>query len=295
MTAYLPSSTIAKHNGSIDILRFFAAIGVVWFHCSDRFNKFGIFGLYVFIILLTMYGVKSEKNARQTIENRFSRLLVPWAFASLIFGGAKLAEGVFTRSSPDVYLWMLLTGPSIHLWFLPFAFVLSLWLLWLRVLSNKSIVIAGLCLIVVGVFNLERKVDIIPITQWLSVSGSVGWGILLAKFEIRTCNRIDSVGLLIMLMICVNTFVEPFVCLAVALVLAAVNWRTESTHITMFLSSMAYGIYIFHPLIDSIVRRVPSLIWPVPCMLVIIGSCVVAWCLVSLSKMRRFKLLRVFT
>ncbi|MEO0797560.1 MAG: hypothetical protein AAFX93_20650, partial [Verrucomicrobiota bacterium] len=64
----------ATRNGSVDLLRFFGAIGIIQFHCGAPGGWFGLSALPMFVALLVFFG------AGKPISRSFRRLMVPWIF-----------------------------------------------------------------------------------------------------------------------------------------------------------------------------------------------------------------------
>ncbi|HJL20429.1 MAG TPA: acyltransferase [Sandaracinaceae bacterium LLY-WYZ-13_1] len=111
------------HLTSWDRLRVIAALDTVALHLGGQHAIFG-FGLPLFLILSIALGV-SKTEARPTgrfLSRRVERILVPWAFWSVVIVGLRCLYEV--REGDPAFGWaeptMLLYGPRIHLWFLPF-------------------------------------------------------------------------------------------------------------------------------------------------------------------------------
>ena len=77
------------------------------------------------LLLCLAWPAAQRDDFGRYVCNRATRLLVPFAVWSGIFGLLKLAEVLLTGVSlgSEFKPSMLLTGPAIHLWFLPFAYV----------------------------------------------------------------------------------------------------------------------------------------------------------------------------
>lgn len=116
-------------TGSVDLLRFLGAVGIIQFHCAITGVWFGLAALPMFIMLLVYLG------AGRPLKAPFDRLLIPWLAWSGIYAALKVAQSLLTCSAimDEFAPWMILTGTSIHLWFL---FLLLFSFLFLTVCST---------------------------------------------------------------------------------------------------------------------------------------------------------------
>lgn len=114
-------------NATLDYARLLAAFGIVLFHANAPGHAIGYAALPFFLMLLLClaWPAAQRDDFGRYVCNRATRLLVPFAVWSGIFGLLKLAEVLLTGVSlgSEFKPSMLLTGPAIHLWFLPFAYV----------------------------------------------------------------------------------------------------------------------------------------------------------------------------
>lgn len=114
----------------LDLARFIACVGVIWFHLGPPlYNIMGHFRMPFFTILIAFVAgaplVRGEPRSLVSFaRSRTNRLLIPFVLWLLLLRMPHLAAGRFPSSySPNA---ILLGLGSIHLWFLPFAFCASL-------------------------------------------------------------------------------------------------------------------------------------------------------------------------
>jgi peptidoglycan/LPS O-acetylase OafA/YrhL len=128
----------AGRNEAIDVVRAFAAAGIVFVHAAEApiFDKWGNlfrFGVPFFLFASLYFQSNSlrRKPGRtlgQFVAERFHRLYLPFLAWSVICLGARDFERIFLKHLPVVWpqLPMLWTGTEYHLWFLPFLLAWSI-------------------------------------------------------------------------------------------------------------------------------------------------------------------------
>jgi len=237
-----------------------------------------------FIILLLSYCAfvvnKPEPYGIARVARRKARrLLKPWLFWSIIYGGLGLAKMVYENVSfSDVFSpTMLLTGTRIHLWFLPFAFVAALLLTSIhrRILGIPdsytiitAISIGALCIFGCSVIQSQLQPPT-PLAQWTLGLPVIPLGFAIGRIKIlqRAEDRKKYFVFVILstLTACVGCMVfdrlshgtwlnygSKFAIrylVSVVIFCSALHWRGKLDPVSANLASLSYGIYLVHPLV----------------------------------------------
>ncbi|MFC1604798.1 acyltransferase family protein [Planctomycetota bacterium] len=267
---------------NIERLRFVSAFCVASFHTHEWFPR--SIGVVGFIILLLSYCAfvvnKPEPYGIAKVARRKARrLLKPWLFWSIIYGGLGLAKMVVENVSfSDVFSpTMLLTGTRIHLWFLPFAFVAALFLTFIhrRIIDipdsftiTTAISIGALCIFGCSIIQ-SRLQPPTPLAQWVLGLPAIPLGFVIGRIKIlpRTEDRKKYFVLVILstLAVCVGCIVfdrlshgiwlnysSKFAIryfASMVIFCSALHWRGKLDPISASLASLSYGIYLVHPLV----------------------------------------------
>ncbi len=274
---------------NIERLRIVSAFGIASFHTHDWFPR--SIGVVGFIILLLSYCAfvvnKPEPYGIAEVARRKARrLLKPWLFWSIIYGGLGLAKMVYENVSfSDVFSpTMLLTGTRIHLWFLPFAFVAALFLTLIhrRIVGiadsftiTTAISIGALCIFGCSVIQSQLHPPT-PLAQWTLGLPVIPLGFAIGRIKIlpRTEDRKKYFVFVILstLTACVGCVVfdrlshgiwlnygskfaiRYFVSLIIFC--SALHWRGKLDLVSANLASLSYGIYLVHPLVLVFLYRI---------------------------------------
>lgn len=133
-----PRQISAPRNRAIDVVRFFAAAGIVFVHAakSEPFLRWGnvvrfAVPFYLFASLYFQSASLRKKNDRtflQYVAGRFKRLYLPFLAWSVIYFLARNGQRLVTRRDGGVEtdIGLLWRGVHYHLWFLPFLLFWSL-------------------------------------------------------------------------------------------------------------------------------------------------------------------------
>jgi peptidoglycan/LPS O-acetylase OafA/YrhL len=267
---------------NIERLRIISAFCVASFHTHEWFPR--SIGVVGFIILLLSYCAfvvnKPEPYGIAKVARRKAqRLLKPWLFWSIIYGGLGLAKIVYENVSfSDVFSpTMLLTGTRIHLWFLPFAFVAALLLTSIhrRIVDIPdsytiitAISIGALCVFGCSIIQ-SRFQPPTPLSQWILGLPAIPLGFAIGRIKIlkRTEDRKKYFVFVIILTLatCVGCMVfnrlshgvwlnfsskfaiRYFVSLVIFC--SALHWRGKLDSVSANLALLSYGIYLVHPLV----------------------------------------------
>lgn len=276
---------------NIERLRFFSAFAVASFHTHDWFPR--SIGVVGFIILLLSYCAfvvnKPEPYGIAKVARRKARrLLKPWLFWSIIYGGLGLAKMVYENLSfSDVFSpTMLLTGTRTHLWFLPFAFVAALFLASIHrrivgipdsytiitAISIGALCIFG-CSIIQSQFHhstqLAQWIQGLPLPQWILGLPAIPLGFAIGRIKIlqRTEDRKKYFMFVILstMAACVGCIVFDRLShgiwlnysskyairyfASMVIFCSALHWRGKLDLVSANLASLSYGIYLVHPLV----------------------------------------------
>ncbi len=251
--SHAPAQT---RNGSVDLLRFVGAIGIILFHCGAAGSWIGLAALPMFVTLLVFYG------AGRPLIGSARRLLVPWLIWSGIYTVLKIMQSLVagTSLSAEFVPWMFLTGPSIHLWFLPFAFLF----LAVCVCLPDHLPVAGLwtiCLsLSAGSIWLFHTIDLpIPFAQWTTVIPAACAGLLMQRTPNKILPPMVLVGgCIVALMAGVDGNSRQLAIAGLAVAVAMFISLPRSVY-TDFLSEVSFGMYLVHPaLIAALLCVVPN-------------------------------------
>lgn len=258
---------------SVEWLRFFAAFGIVWFHTNGAaWRSVGYAGLPVFLLVFCALIVAhySEIPLKTFLQRRAIRLLIPWAFWSLVYVAAKMAKLFFVSREPfeGVELNWLLVGGNIHLRYLPFAFLASVCLyyacrLTLKTQISPALLISALCLGVLALFlsaiKMAKFPNTPPFSQWLFALPSLPIGFCLgAILRGIPVNRqplwLWSVFVFVLLVLGVlyftvgNYLIVPY-SIGLCLTIIALQFQFPFQCAGVQIGQLTYGIYLIHPLI----------------------------------------------
>lgn len=176
---------MATRQSSFELLRIVSAAGIVWFHAGVTGPQIGYTGLTVFLLLTPLFELGANFERRTPWVRLASRLLVPFAFWSVVYAAANVVKGKPVLNLEGGLLLGAVAGPSIHLWYLPFmAAVLALLGLLKARLDPRTIGVLGFLAVVplIGAFHFIRP-DVAlapqPLPQWFHASIPVLLGIVI--------------------------------------------------------------------------------------------------------------------
>ena len=267
---------------NIERLRIISAFGVASFHVHDWFPRsLGVAGFIILLLSFCAFVVNKPEpyGIAMVAKRKAQRLLKPWLFWSIIYGGLGLAKMIQQNVSfSEVFSpTMLLTGTRIHLWFLPFAFVAAIFLALIhrRITGIRdsftittAISIGALCIFGCSIIQ-SRLLLPTPLAQWTLGLPAIPLGFAIGRIKIL--QRIEDRTKYFMLVIlstmaaCVASMVlarfsygtwfdfgtkfsvRYFVSLL--MFCCALHWRGRLDPISADLASLSYGIYLIHPLV----------------------------------------------
>lgn len=268
---------------NIDRLRVLAAIGIVWFHIEGiPYRNIAYAGLPVFLLIFCSLLTSQGHTGTTTdfLARRWHRLLKPWLFWSAVYGLCRLAKGLATTDVGTLWEMVsvetLLAGTSIHLWYLPYAFLCSGIIYGLnRWTSRINHTVAFLAAAAVGMVLLAVHATgiwshmVSPLPQWEFGLAAVPLGIAVGRcLMIAHREHRRLVLLTIALMVAIECLILQHFGFGVAalpygiglaLVCLAYCWETRGDGLVASLTPLTFGIYLIHPLVIHVLRRVPAM------------------------------------
>lgn len=237
-----------KRNGALDVLRFFSALAIVYFHMALPGSEYALSALPVFVLLSVTFGYGKP------LGERAARLLIPWAFWCAVYFAMKLADIAVTGSTfaEEFHYWMILSGPAIHLWYLPFMF---LFFLFAAQIPNR------LLLPVLSIVSVLSYLAFVshelgpPFSQWASVipAASVGVAMKISKFP--RAIGITAFAVFTAVYVATHESLALQNTIALALVIGFFMLPFGASALTGKLSNLSFGIYLTHPIFASIAHK----------------------------------------
>jgi len=269
---------------SIERLRILAILGIVWFHTENATGRsVGYAGLPAFVMIFCALSARKSRpeDIGPFAKKKAKRLLMPWLFWGVVYAGCKLLKQSLygLDLSESFTAQMFLAGPKIHLWYLPFAFAAGLIVNLLhrctRHISSpvtilSGILVGGLLLFFCSMITPSITAPSIqwhfPVPQWIFALPAVPLGFCVGRVFCSFRNqvrmqRLFYLGIVLvveavcLLLLCLGSryLVIPYG-IAVVLVCAAFLGKTRCSAPLRKFASLAYGIYLIHPLVASMLR-----------------------------------------
>ncbi len=258
----------------IDLLRIMAAVGIIWFHIEGApYRMIGYAGLPAFLLIFFSLVIRQSpsRTTAQFARRRWQRLLEPWLFWSLVYGGCRLAKAAATADWRPLHeilsVQTLFIGTSIHLWYLPYAFVLGLLLHILNkrlaAVNHAAVVVAatgvGVVTLAACTVDLAGRAATPPLPQWEFGLATLGLGLAIGR-SLAVPSRRTQVRLLLLISgatlgVCALLLSRGFgstalpYCLAVLLVCLAYLCSVRSNAFIRTAAPLTFGIYLVHPLV----------------------------------------------
>jgi len=267
---------------NIERLRITSVFAVVSFHTHKWFpNNLCFVGLIILLLCSCAFVVnKPEAYGLVDLTKRKTRrLMVPWVFWSVVYGGLGLAKMILRNVSfSDVFSpMMLLTGTRIHLWYLPFVFVAAMLIGFVhRRIRNiperfkivPAILIGALSVLTFSI--MQSYVDLwTPLVQWALGLPAIPLGFALGRIMLvqdvrhrRNYYLLATLSTAVAAIACIvlvrlanemhlnyGIIIAMRYSISVAIICSALYWQGHLDAISRELASLSYGIYLIHPLV----------------------------------------------
>ena len=267
---------------NIERLRILSICAVVTFHTHQWFpNSLCFVGLIILLLCSCAFVVSKPEIYEQVdlIKQKAKRLLMPWVFWSVVYGGLGLMKMVIENVSfSEVFSpIMLLIGTRIHLWYLPFVFVAAVFLGFVHrrivKVSERFVIIPAILIgtLAVLVCSMIQSYVMLwaPIVQWALGLPSIPLGFALGRiilvqdvrhkrnFCLLATLSTATMAIAFVLFVLMDNVTYPRFgiiyavryCVSVAIVCSALYWQGSLDVISRKLASLSYGIYLIHPLV----------------------------------------------
>lgn len=265
------------YNYNLEILRIVSAFGIVLFHGADGpfVRDVGFTSLIIFA-LISSYLLIPQENFKLFATKKTSRLLIPWLFWFLAYGLINILSGKFFLPVQNDIFSAILAGTKSHLWYLPFVFITSLSVVFYYNLTEHNValkkfnlaVLVSLSIIILISSKLWRPWSLYqgaPWAQWFFTLPAVLIGATIFKLTAVSSGHRNIIIFAIAVVLITIWLIDsglrsvgvPYL-LGFALFFSGtyVKFNTMINYKALItLSNCTYGIYLIHPLIYSIERK----------------------------------------
>lgn len=257
-----------RRNGTIDVLRYVAAAGIIHFHAAAPYELLTVAALPVFSVLVAFYSVPARPDACDPWPRAW-RLIRLWFVWSAIYAALKALDALAGGRPLDSEFaaWMLFAGPSVHLWFLTFAAFCApfgLAVARLAAFGQRGALLAVGAALILGVEALWLFAGPrwgIPVDQWLSAIPAAAFGF--AAAVLVPAGRPVAAALvaaaLVSSALAFGLTTKALALTAVGiLVLGGFFAATPSTRFTSRIRNVSLGLYLVHPAVMAVLLRLPG-------------------------------------
>jgi surface polysaccharide O-acyltransferase-like enzyme len=266
-----------NRNYSLEILRIISCFFIVFDHGNDAdwAQKIGDLSLIIFV-LLSAYFLSPQKKYAPFFSKRVIRLLIPWIFWFFIYGLLHIMNGKsFLPVTGDIFS-AVLNGTRMHLWYLPFIFIINVVLVFYYNVVEKSSILKKYNYILFILLSIAFLFSM-PLWRPWSLELGVPWGgwflALPAVFigaVIANLKHLSSdywkIILYVLIMLMISTWLTlsdqwlgiPYL-FSILLFVAAIFLKFDlanNREIIMKVSNCTFGVYLIHPLIYSIEKKI---------------------------------------
>lgn len=253
---------MSNRQSSFELLRIISAAGIVWFHAAVAGAQIGYIGLTVFLILTPLFDLGANSARHTPWRDHAHRLLVPFAFWSMVYAAANVVKGKPVLVLDHGWLPGVLAGPSIHLWYLPFmAAALAITGALKRRLAPRTIALLSLGALVPVLaafhFGMDAAQAIgLPLPQWLHATTPLLIGMICGASRASVpplrfaAPALLAIALLLWQELSVLQFLAGFALIEIA---AAIRWNDARIN---RLATAMMGVYLVHPLALTVFRPI---------------------------------------
>lgn len=268
-----------SRNYNLEILRIISCFFIVFDHGNDAdwAQEIGVLSLIIFV-LISSYFLSPQKDYSSFFSKRVVRLLIPWLFWFFVYGLLHIMNGTsFLPVTGDIFS-AVLNGTRMHLWYLPFIFITSVIIVFYYNMVEQHSILKKYNW---AIFMLLSVILLIAMPLWRPWSLELrapwgGWFLALpAIFIGATIANLNhhlsdywKIILYVIIIILISIWVTlsghwsvtlgiPYL-LGIILFVTAIYLKFEiisNSKIIMKLSNCTYGIYLIHPLIYSIEKK----------------------------------------
>jgi len=291
-----------NRNYNLEILRIISCFGIVLLHGADGSLVKDIgFSCLIIFMLISSYLLIPQKNYSSFFSKRVDRLMIPWLFWFFVYGLLHIINGTSFLPATGNIVSAILYGTRMHLWYLPFIFITSVIIVFYynmveqhSILKKYNWVIFMLLSIVILIISpLWRpwSSDLgVPWSQWFLIFPAVFIGLTISNMNHHSSNYWKII-LYVIIIILISTWltlsdqhnVGIRYLFGFIFFVSAIYLKFDiSSHskIIMKLSNCTYGIYLIHPLIYSIEKKlgfsdnfiVPFLTYSLSLLIIIIAN-----------------------
>ncbi|MBN2024927.1 MAG: acyltransferase [Pirellulales bacterium] len=264
----------------LDLLRFAAAIAIVWLHAASmtpalaHAGNLGRFGVPFFVlatVFLVIEGIRHDPERRfvRYSQSRFVKIMIPFAAWTAIGLAGRAVKWAMGQPVQEVGVEVLWAGSLCSLWFLPFILVINLLVFGLaratmgRPATRTFLVFATALIGAALAFIPRDAVFTIPSTYWRHVYSAlpaVFWGVTLGFLWDWPVSRVlqrwsaSACGVAIWIATTVMFWDwagdQPIECLAgLGAMIVALHPAPRCPEVwTKPLNGLAFGVYLSHML-----------------------------------------------
>ena len=269
---------VGNRNANLELLRIFAAFGIVWFHTTGAPGQdFAYAGLPTFLFIsMTLLSTQPDAEPwTKYIKKRSIRLLLPWIFWSLFYLSIVLLRNYKRNQnlSESLTFGMLLGGTFVHLWYFTFCFFASL-LIWSLVKLTRSLrvlpvvftatVFGCMALFIHGMIS-ETFHPIYPWGQWLYSFATIPIGFAIGRSfliddqakqrKYFICIALSTIAVCLFLAWEGSHAIAISYAIAIMAFIGAIMIPDLKSGCIYNFSSLTLGIYILHALVRDIVFK----------------------------------------
>lgn len=271
-----PDAHIGGRLDAIELVRFIAACGVVWFHVPGvPYREYGHAGLVCFILIALVFQAlgAGREPVGGYFKKRAARILTPWLFWFAFYGLLNLAKGKALFPHSEGFVANLLTGPWVGLWFMPFILLTSAPVFFIaRITPKKHTVIPVVVFLAIGLSQLvfiAHAQDALamdePWAQWLQASSAIPIGLAI-HHALRLRDRYRMIGTLFIATVSAGVCAALFrinqgmaVTYGIAIPAVCAGFLSPRGHLAWAsrLGALCLGVYMVHAAIISVFRQLP--------------------------------------
>lgn len=266
----------------IEFFRIICAFGIIWYHSASFAHEISYSALLIFI-MLSCYLTRAADFSCELVKKQAIRILVPWVIWFAIYAAINMATHKPPINLDNGLSSALLAGSSIHLWYLPFIFFICLAVSQIKVkFHDRNILIFT---------SITSSLILLSTCFWRPFSISLGYpyaqyfhalaGVLIGICfsYIHTSSQRTSKIILLSLLFS-SLFAIPYAGVGTPYIVAIIAFYLLCTNFFSFLNKIdltpisccMLGVYLIHPIIIRIVKKITYDITPLTVVLIFLIS-----------------------